>query len=78
MREIDGRLGPVQLEVIVDQLKSGEARGPQLFRFQSVAEELLVPAMEAIYVEGAEPVSILEDISQQVTEAQKATLERMG
>ena len=45
---------------------------------QSVAEELLIPAMEAIYVEGSEPVSILVDISQQVTEAQHATLERMG
>ena len=78
LREIESRLEPVQLEVIVDQLKTGEARGPQLFRFQSVAEELLIPAMEAIYVEGANPVSILEDISQQVTEAQKATLERMG
>ncbi|MBV7333754.1 substrate-binding domain-containing protein [Chloroflexi bacterium TSY] len=78
LREIDGRLEPVDLEVILDQLKTNEARGPQLFRFQSVAEELFKPAMDSIFVEGAASVSIMEDVAQQITEAQMEALEREG
>ena len=29
LRTIDGKLGPVELEVILDQLKTGKARGPR-------------------------------------------------
>jgi ABC-type glycerol-3-phosphate transport system substrate-binding protein len=78
LRGIDGRLEPVELEVVLDQLQTGEARGPQLFRFQSVADELINPAMEQIFVEGKAPVSILADVAAQVTEAQAEALERAG
>jgi len=76
LRALDGRLANVALEVILDQLNSGEARAPQLFRFQSVAEEILLPAMQQIFVEGKAEVSIMVDAAQQVTEAQKAALAR--
>jgi multiple sugar transport system substrate-binding protein len=78
LRSIDGRLELVELEVVLDQLQSGEARGPQLFRFQSVAEEIFIPAMQQIFVEGAAEVSILQEIAQQVTTAQQEELQRAG
>jgi hypothetical protein len=76
LRDIDPKLESVHLEVVLDQLKTGEARGPQLFRFQAVAEELLIPAMEQIYVEGSAPVSILQEVALKVTEAQQQALQR--
>lgn len=76
LRSIDERLSGVSLEVILEQLESGEAHGPQLFRYQAVANELLTPAMEQIFVEGAAPVSILQDIAPRVTKAQQDALQR--
>ncbi|RIK26646.1 MAG: hypothetical protein DCC55_39845 [Chloroflexi bacterium] len=76
LRSIDSRLEPVELEVVLDQLNTGEARGPQLFRYQSVAEELLGPAMEQIYVEGKTSVDILKEVAPKVTEAQQEALQR--
>jgi ABC-type glycerol-3-phosphate transport system substrate-binding protein len=78
LRSIDARLTNVSLEVILAQLENGEARGPQLFRYQSVADEILGPAMDQIFVEGSAPVSILQDIAPQVTEAQQQALQRAG
>jgi len=78
LRTIDGKLGPVELEVILDQLKTGEARAPELFRFQSVADELLNPALEAIYVEGKAKVDTLKEVAAKVTDAQKEALKRAG
>lgn len=76
LRTIDGKLGPVELEVVLDQLKTGEARGPELFRFQSVADELLNPALQAIYIEGKAKVDTLQEVAAKVTEAQKEALKR--
>ena len=45
---------------------------------QTVADELINPAMEQIFVEGKAPVSILTDVAAQVTEAQAEALERAG
>jgi multiple sugar transport system substrate-binding protein len=78
LRSLDERLQSVSLEVILEQLESREARGPQLFRFQSVADEIIGPAVEQIYVEGSAPVSILADIAGQVTEAQQQAAARAG
>ncbi len=78
LRTLDERLSGVSLEVVLEQLDSGEARGPQLFRYQSVADEILNPAIEQIFVEGSAPVSILQDLSQKVTEAQQDALQRAG
>ena len=78
LRKLDARLAPVELETVIDQLTSGEARAPQLFRYQSVAEELINPAMESIFVEGKEKVDILKDVAQKVTDAQKAEAARAG
>jgi ABC-type glycerol-3-phosphate transport system substrate-binding protein len=78
LRGLDGRLEAVELEVVLDQLQTGEARGPQLFRYQSIAESILIPAMEQIYVEGKAPVSIVAEVAGQVTEAQHAEMERAG
>lgn len=78
LRSIEPKLAKVQLETVIDQLKTGEARGPQLFRFQGAAEELIIPAMEQIYIEGAAPVTILQDVALKVTEAQQEALKRAG
>ena len=78
LRGIDSKLEQVQLEVVIDQLRTGEARGPQLFRFQAVADELIIPAIEQIYIEGSAPVSTLQEVARQVTEAQQEALERAG
>ena len=78
LRGIDSKLEQVQLEVVIDQLQTGEARGPQLFRFQAVADELIIPAIEQIYIEGSAPVSTLQEVARQVTEAQQEALERAG
>jgi multiple sugar transport system substrate-binding protein len=78
LRSLDERLSGISLEVILEQLDSGEARGPQLFRFQTVADEILNPAIEQIFVEGSAPVSILDEIAQQVTKAQQDALQRAG
>lgn len=78
LRTIDGKLGPVELEVILDQLKTGEARAPELFRFQSVADELINPAMQAIYIEGKAKVDTMKEVAAKVTDAQKEALKRAG
>jgi len=78
LRTLEPKLEQVQLEVVIDQLKTGEARGPQLFRYQRVAEELIVPAMEQIFVEGVAPVNTLQEVALKVTEAQKEALARAG
>lgn len=78
LRSIDERLSGISLEVILAQLETGEARGPQLFRYQAVANEILGPALDQIFVEGTAPVSILEEVSAQVTEAQQEALQRAG
>jgi hypothetical protein len=78
LRTLEPKLEKVQLEVVIDQLKTGEARGPQLFRYQRAAEELIIPAMEQIYIEGKAPVSILQEVALKVTEAQKEALDRAG
>lgn len=78
LRKLDGRLAPVALEIVIDQLVSGEARAPQLFRYQSIADEIINPAMDSIFVEGKAPVDIMVEIARQVTDAQKAELERAG
>jgi ABC-type glycerol-3-phosphate transport system substrate-binding protein len=78
LRSLDARLGPVELEVVIDQLTSGEARAPQLFRYQSIADELINPAMDSIFLEGKAPVDIMVEVAQQVTDAQKAELARAG
>ncbi len=76
LRALDGRLDNVALEVVIDQVNIGEARAPQLFRFQSVAEEILIPAMDKIFIEGKSEVSIMVEAAKQVTEAQKAAFAR--
>jgi hypothetical protein len=68
----------VELEVVLDQLKTGEARAPQLFRFQSVADEVLNPVMDQIFAEGKAPVSIVQEAAGKVTEAQQEALARAG
>ena len=78
LRTLEARLQNIELEVVLDQLKTGEARAPQLFRYQSAADELINPAMEAIFVEGKAPVSSLQEAAALVTEAQKAALQRAG
>ena len=50
-------------------------RGPT-FRYQQIAEELINPAVDQVFIEGKAPVSIFEDIGPQVTEAQQVELER--
>ena len=78
LRKLDERLSGISLEVILEQLENGEARGPQLFRYQSVADEILNPALDAIYAEGTAPVSSLIDIAPQVTQAQVDAQARAG
>jgi len=78
LRKLDSRLGKVSLEVILDQLQSGEARGPQLFRYQSAADEILNPAFDKVYQEGSAPVSSIADLAPQVTKAQQDAMARAG
>ena len=76
LRNIDPKLKDVHLEVTLKQLETGEARGPQLFRYQAAADELLTPALQAIFTEGKAPVSSLQDVANQVTKAQQQAFER--
>jgi ABC-type glycerol-3-phosphate transport system substrate-binding protein len=76
LRGLDSRLEQVNLNVLAEQIEMGYAKRGPTFRFQQVAEELINPAMEAVYVEGKEPVSIFKEIAPQVTQAQKDALAR--
>ncbi len=76
LRTIDSRLEPVALEVVIDQINTGEARAVQTFRYQSVAAELIDPAMQAILVEGVAPVSSLIEVAGAVNDAQQEALKR--
>jgi len=78
LRKLDARLEKVSLEVILEQLESGEAIGPQLFRYQSVADEILNPALQKVYEEGSAPVSSIADLAPQVTKAQQDAMARAG
>ncbi len=76
LRGLDARLQPVKLEVVLEQIEKGEAvRGP-VFRYQQVAQELINPAMDSIYVEGKQPVSVFKEVAPKVTAAQKEALAR--
>jgi multiple sugar transport system substrate-binding protein len=78
LRSLDARLEQVRLETVLEQIDMGYARRPPIFRFQSVAEELINPAMEQIYVEGTASVNILQEVAQKVTDAQQEALNRAG
>ncbi len=76
LRGLEPRLETVNLGILAEQIDMGYAKRGPTFRFQQVAEELIIPAMEAVYVEGKEPVSIFESVAPQVTQAQKDALAR--
>jgi hypothetical protein len=78
LRSLDARLTNISLEVILEQLESGEARGPQLFRYQSVADEILGPILDQVYGQGTAPVSAIADAAPQVTKAQEDAMARAG
>ncbi len=78
LRNIDSRLEKVKLEVLQEQIDMGYAKRAPVFRYQQVAEELILPAMEAILVEGKEPVSIFSEIAPKVTKAQQEAHARAG
>ena len=78
LRNLDARLKAVRLEVLQEQIQMGYARRGPIFRFQQAAQELVNPALEAIYVEGKEQVSIFKDIAPKVTKAQQEALARAG
>lgn len=76
LRGLDARLKPVSLETLVEQVQMGyPVRGP-VFRFQQVAQELINPALDSVFMEGKEPVSIFKEIAPKVTAAQKEALAR--
>lgn len=76
LRQTDPRLEQVRLETVVEQLQMGYPRRGPTFRFQQIAEELINPAVDQVFIEGKAPVSIFEDIGPQVTEAQQDALQR--
>jgi ABC-type glycerol-3-phosphate transport system substrate-binding protein len=76
MRETIPALEQVDMEVLPEMLAMGYPRGAQVFRYQQVAEELIQPAMDAVFVEGKEPVTIFQDVADQVTQAQQEAHER--
>lgn len=78
LRNIDSRLEKVKLEVLQEQIDMGYAKRAPVFRYQQVAEELIIPAMEAILVEGKEPVSIFLEVAPKVTKAQQEAHARAG
>jgi multiple sugar transport system substrate-binding protein len=71
LRNLDGRLKQVNLKVLQEQIDMGYAKRAPVFKYQQVAEEILGPAMEAILVEGKQPVSYLKEIAPKITQAQK-------
>ncbi len=76
LRKLEPKLEKVNLEAIVGQLTSGQARAPEMFRFQSEAAEIIDATMQTIYVTGKEPVASLKGIVEQVNKAEVEALAR--
>ncbi|MHB0856790.1 MAG: extracellular solute-binding protein [Anaerolineae bacterium] len=71
LRRLEPKLAPVNLEAVLAQNTSGEARRVPMFKYQAVASELIDPAMQAIFTEGTSPVDSMKEIADQVTQAQQ-------
>jgi ABC-type glycerol-3-phosphate transport system substrate-binding protein len=76
LRNLDPRLKSVRLETLIEQVNLGYPVRSPTFRYQQVADELITPAMQSIFTEGKEPVSIFKEIAPKVTAAEKEALAR--
>ncbi|MGQ9684371.1 MAG: extracellular solute-binding protein [Anaerolineae bacterium] len=70
LRQIDPRLEKVRLETVMEQIVQGHGKGTPMFRFQQVADELIAPAIQQIFLEGTAPVSIMKEVAEKVNQAQ--------
>ncbi len=70
--ELEGK----RLETLTEAVRMGYPKQTPMFRYQTVAQEIIDPAMEAIFVTGEKPVSSLKDIIEKVDKSQEDALAR--
>jgi len=59
------------LNIINEAMEMGYPSGREFFKDNNAAQELILPAIQAIYTTGSQPVTYLKEIAQKVTAAQK-------
>jgi multiple sugar transport system substrate-binding protein len=65
-------LKDVNLKVAVEAMEMGYPSGREFFKDNVAAQQLIVPALEKLYVTGGTPVSYMKEVADQVTKAQGA------
>ncbi len=63
-------LKDVNLDVAVEAMNQGYPSGREFFKDNNAAQEILIPALEKIFITGGTPVSYLKDIESKVTDAE--------
>jgi multiple sugar transport system substrate-binding protein len=64
-------LKDVNLKVAVEAMEMGYPSGREFFKDNVAAQQLIVPALEKLYVTGGTPVSYMKEVADQVTKAQQ-------
>ncbi|TAK22436.1 MAG: sugar ABC transporter substrate-binding protein [Chloroflexota bacterium] len=64
-------LKDVNLKVAVEAMEMGYPSGREFFKDNVSAQQLIVPALEKMFVTGGTPTSYLKEVAEQVTKAQK-------
>jgi multiple sugar transport system substrate-binding protein len=59
------------LQVAIEAMQMGYPGGREFFKDNNAAQEILVPALQKVYVTGSTPVTYFKDIAQQITQAEK-------
>jgi ABC-type glycerol-3-phosphate transport system substrate-binding protein len=63
-------LKDVNIDVAIEAMEQGYPSGREFFKDNIAAQEIMVPALEKVYVTGGTPTSYFKEIAKQVTDAQ--------
>jgi multiple sugar transport system substrate-binding protein len=69
--KIRPNLKNANLNVAVEAMQMGYPGGREFFKDNNAAQEIIVPALEKLFVTGGTPVSYMKDIAAKVTDAEK-------
>jgi len=64
-------LADVNLDVALEAMKMGYPSGREFFKDNNAAQEIIVPALEKMFITGGTPASSMKDIAAKVTDAER-------
>ncbi len=64
-------LKDVNLDVALEAMKQGYPSGREFYKDNNAAQELIVPALEKVFITGGTPTTYLKEVAGKVTEAER-------